>query len=55
VSDLLAQALSATEVKEAAPRYFAWTASAGPLLVDLADKDAVYEALEGDPLKPADP
>jgi hypothetical protein len=55
VSDLLAQALSATEVKEAAPRYFAWTASAGTLLVDLADKDAVYEALEGDPLKPADP
>ena len=55
VSDLLAQALSSTEVKEAAPRYLAWTASAGPLLVDLADKDAVYEALEGDPLKPADP
>ena len=46
VSDLLAQALSATEVKEAAPRCFAWTASAGALLVDLADKDAVCEALE---------
>jgi hypothetical protein len=53
VSDLLAQALSATEVKEAAPQYFAWNASAGPLLVDLADKDAVYEALEGEPPKPA--
>jgi hypothetical protein len=53
VSDLLAQALSATEVKEAAPQYFAWNASAGPLLVDLADKDAVYEALEDDPPKPA--
>jgi plasmid stability protein len=46
VSDLLAQAL-AGEVKEAAPRYFAWAASPGPLLVDLADKDAVHEALEG--------
>ena len=45
VSDLLAQAL-AGEVKEAAPRYFAWNASAGALLIDLADKDAVYEALE---------
>jgi len=63
VSDLLAQALSATEVKEAAPRYFAWTASSGPLLVDLADKDALDEALEqaldeapaGDPPKPAGP
>jgi len=46
VSDLLAQAL-AGEVKEAAPRYFTWAASPGPLLVDLADKDAVHEALEG--------
>ena len=45
VSDLLAQAL-AGEVKEAAPQYFAWTASAGALCVDLADKDAVYEALD---------
>jgi len=45
VSDLLAQAL-AGEVKEAAPRHFAWTASAGALRVDLADKDAVYEALD---------
>lgn len=45
VSDLLAQAL-AGEVKEAAPQYFAWVASAGPLLIDLADKDAVAEALE---------
>jgi hypothetical protein len=53
VSDLLAQALSAIEVKEAAPRYFAWNASAGALLVDLADKDAVYEALEDDPPTPA--
>ena len=60
VSDLLAQAL-ASEVKEAAPQYFAWTASAGALRVDLADKDAVYEALDdaGDhppeeaPLKPS--
>ena len=51
VSDLLAQALSSTEAKEAAPRYFAWNASTGPLLVDLADKDAVYEALEGAPPK----
>ena len=46
VSDLLAQAL-AGEVKEAAPRYFTWAASPGPLRVDLADKDAVHEALEG--------
>ena len=45
VSDLLAQAL-ASEVKEAAPRYFTWAASAGSLLVDLADKEAVYEALD---------
>ena len=45
VSDLLAQAL-AGEVKEAAPRYFTWAASAGPLLVDLADKDALHEALD---------
>ncbi len=60
VSDLLAQAL-ASEVKEAPPQYFAWTASAGALRVDLADKDAVYEALDdaGDhppeeaPLKPS--
>ena len=52
VSDLLAQAL-AGEVKEAAPHYFTWVASSGPLLVDLADKDAVYEALEGDDLDPA--
>ena len=55
VSDLLAQALSTSEVREAAPRYFAWTASTGPLLVDLADKDAVYEALDCDPPKPAGP
>jgi hypothetical protein len=55
-----AQAL-ASGVKEAAPQYFAWTASAGALRVDLADKDAVYEALDdaGDhppeeaPLKPS--
>ena len=46
VSDLLAQALAAAEVKEAAPHYFVWAASAGPLLVDLADKDAVYEAVD---------
>ena len=55
VSDLLAQAL-AGEVKEAAPQYFTWVASAGPLLIDLADKDAVYEALEqslGDDPEPA--
>ena len=45
VSDLLAQAL-ASEVKEAAPQYFAWTASAGALRVDLADKDALHEALD---------
>jgi Arc/MetJ family transcription regulator len=45
VSDLLAQAL-ASEVKEAAPQYFVWTASAGSLRVDLADKDALYEALD---------
>jgi hypothetical protein len=45
VSDLLAQAL-AGEVKEAAPRYFTWAASAGPLLVDLTDKDALHEALD---------
>ena len=37
VSDLLAQAL-ASEVKEAAPQYFAWTASAGALRVDLANR-----------------
>ncbi len=63
VSDLLAQALSVTEVKEAAPPDFAWNASAGALLVDLADKDAVVEALEQtfdeasecDPQKPAGP
>ncbi len=53
VSDLLAQALSATEVKAAAPRCFTWNASAGALLVDLADKDAVHEALEGERLTPA--
>jgi hypothetical protein len=45
VSDLLAQAL-ASEVKEAAPRYFAWISSPGTLRVDICDKDALYEALE---------
>ena len=53
VSDLLAQAL-AGEDKEAAPQCFAWTASAGALRVDLADKDAVYEALD-DALDDASP
>jgi hypothetical protein len=45
VSDLLAQAL-ASGVKEVAPQYFVWTASAGSLRVDLADKDALYEILD---------
>lgn len=52
VSDLLAQAL-AGEVKEGAPQYFAWTVSAGALRVDLADKDAVYEALDDAPPDPS--
>lgn len=45
VSDLLAQAL-ASEVREAAPQYFSWISSPGPLLVDICDKDALYAALE---------
>ena len=45
VSDLLAQAL-ASNVKEVAPQYFVWATSPGPLRVDLADKDAVYAALD---------
>jgi len=47
VSDLLSQALT-SEVKEAAPRYFAWVSSPGPLLVDLRDKDAVMSTLESE-------
>ena len=45
VSDLLAHAL-ASEVREAAPQYFSWISSPGPLLVDICDKEALYEALE---------
>lgn len=45
VSDLLAQAL-ASYVKEVAPQRFAWATTPGSLRVDLADKDAVYAALD---------
>jgi hypothetical protein len=41
--------LEIAEENQAAPKNFVWNTSEGPLLVDLADKHALYEAL-GQPL-----
>lgn len=47
VSELLADALSRRRAARARPA-FRWTAQPMKALVDLADKDAVYAALDAD-------
>jgi hypothetical protein len=46
VSDLLAQALHQTKVGQASPSSFRWIARSMRAQIDLADKEAVYEALD---------
>jgi hypothetical protein len=46
VSDLLAQALYQTNVGRASPSSFRWIARSMRAQIDLADKEAVYEALD---------
>ena len=48
VSELLAEALAGRRSTRAAPS-FRWTSRAMTSRVDLADKDAIYAALHGDP------
>jgi hypothetical protein len=47
ISDLLAEAIPRRN-RPASPPPFIWESSAGDLLVDLLDKDAVYERLDGE-------
>jgi hypothetical protein len=47
VSDLLAEALGRRRAKPVKRPVFAWTTRAMHARVDLADKDALYAALEG--------
>ena len=46
VSDLLAQALHHSKVGQAGPSSFRWISRSMRAQVDLADKEAVYEALD---------
>lgn len=46
VSDLLAQALGAHQQRHVAAPPFAWGSQAMQAKVDLADREAVYDALE---------
>jgi hypothetical protein len=46
VSDLLAQALHDRKVDQASPSSFRWIVRSMRAQVDLADKEAVYEALD---------
>lgn len=48
VSDLLAQAMAARRARRTAPPAFHWTTRAMKARIDLADKDALHEALDGD-------
>ena len=48
ISELLAEALSRRRASPAAKRSFRWTVRSMNALVDLADKEAVYAALDGD-------
>jgi hypothetical protein len=46
VSDLLAQALHHSKVDQARSRSFRWISRSMQAQIDLADKEAVYEALD---------
>ena len=48
ISELLAEALSRRRASPAAKPEFRWTVRSMKALVDLADKDAVYAALDDD-------
>lgn len=47
VSDLLAQALAASRHRAAEPPPFTWTSRPMGARVDLADRDAVLDAMDG--------
>jgi hypothetical protein len=52
VSELLVEALSSRKTVERKPPPFKWSTTRGRLLVDLADKDAVYAILDADTHEP---
>ena len=47
VSDLLAQSLAAQRAEQPAPRPFRWASQAMGPRIDLRDKDALLDALDG--------
>lgn len=53
MSELLAEALGRRKASVTAPPPFAWNTTRGRLLIDLEDKDAVYEALDTETVRPS--
>jgi hypothetical protein len=51
VSELLTEAMGRRKTSRQKPPPFTWNRTRGQLLVDLADKDAVYEILDADATK----
>jgi len=47
VSDLLAQALVESRARAASPSEFRWVSRPMKARVDLSDKDALYDAMDG--------
>ncbi|MCC6765547.1 MAG: antitoxin [Deltaproteobacteria bacterium] len=53
MSELLAEALGRRKSKAAAPPRFDWNVTRGRPLVDLDDKDRLYEILDSEAVQPA--
>lgn len=53
MSELLAEALGRRRTKREPPPSFTWNTTRSRLLIDLADKDRVYEILDSEAVQPA--